>query len=308
MRILLIHSLALRACKSSIDRLEACPTDVLIVDGSHMTTDMEKPAKSSGRWHRSLALVAIFAAMLIGFGVSWAAGNFQQVEYWRYREVAKHDHNRNDFTQGLLVHEGILYEGTGQFGESKLQRIDLSTGRVLNSVSLNKQYFGEGIAIANGELFQLTWKNRVAFVYDPETLRLTRTVRYAGEGWGLTFDGESLIMSDGSATLRFYDPKEFNVQRRVTVHDGKRTIDDLNELEYIQGEVWANIWHQDKIVRIDPETGRVKGYVDLGGLKPLSVRLNREAVYNGIAWDEVNRKLYVTGKNWPTLYEIQVTE
>ncbi len=273
-----------------------------------MTSDLEKPAKPKGRWQRPLALVAIFAAMLIGFGVSWAAGNFQQIEYWRYREVAKYDHNRSDFTQGLLIHDGILYEGTGQFGESKLQRIDLSTGRVLNSVSLNKQYFGEGIAIANGELFQLTWKNRVAFVYDPETLRLTRTVRYAGEGWGLTFDGESLIMSDGSATLRFYDPKEFKVQRRVTVHDGKRTIDDLNELEYIQGEVWANIWHQDKIVRIDPGSGRVKGYVDLGGLKPLSVRLNREAVYNGIAWDEVNRKLYVTGKNWPNLFEIQVTE
>ena len=260
---------------------------------------------TSRRWKPWTAAIAL---LLFAVCVGWATAQFplQRVHYSKIRIVAEYPHDRNAFTQGLLIDEGQLLEGTGQHGESKLRRVDLETGQVLTEVSLPEQYFGEGIAVAHGELFQLTWKNRVGFVYDVETLEHKRTVRYSGEGWGLTFDGEFLILSDGSATLRFIDPETFHVKRRLAVYDGRKPISSLNELEYVEEEVWANIWYDDKIARIDPATGRVVGWIDLKGLKPRSLLLNREAVHNGIAYDPKSRRIFLTGKNWPTLYEVEI--
>lgn len=259
--------------------------------------------KSSWKKKTGILLLVTIPLLLC---VTWASGQFRSTRYDSYRVIAEYPHDRTSFTQGLIVHKGILIEGTGQQGKSQLRRIDLKTGRVLKAVALPARYFGEGVAIAGDELFQLTWKSRVGFVYDPETLQLKRTVRYAGQGWGLTYDGQSLIMSDGSATLRFYDPKTFRVQKRLTVRDRNRPVSELNELEYINEEVWANVWQQDKIVRIDPQSGAVVGWISLKGLKPASQRFNREAVYNGIAFDSEAGKLYVTGKNWTKLFEIEV--
>lgn len=265
--------------------------------------DITRPVKSRRMRITILLLVAVVLA-----GVSWAAVPFQGTERWTYRKIAEYPHDRGFFTQGLVIHNGELIEGTGQFGESRLMRIDLKTGAILKGITLPDHYFGEGIALANGELFQLTWKNRVVLVYDPTTLELKRTGHYTGEGWGLTFDGTHLIMSDGSAILRYYDPTTFRLVKRISVRDGRKTVSELNELEFIRGEIWANIWHDDQVVRIDPSNGRVLGWIDLGGLKPGSLRFDREAVYNGIAYDESSQKLYVTGKNWPSLFEIEVTQ
>ncbi len=265
----------------------------------------EKFMKSSWK-KKGLVLLLVAAPLLLC--VTWASGQFRRSSTPRqsYRVVAEYPHDKNAFTQGLIVYQGVLLEGTGQQGKSQLRQVDLKTGRVTKGIALPARFFGEGIAVADGELFQLTWKSRVCFVYDPKTLELKRTIRYPGEGWGLTFDGQSLIMSDGSSTLRFYDPKTFKLQKRIAVKDRNRPIRNLNELEYINGEVWANIWYEDKIIRIDPRRGKVIAWIDLKGLKPASLRFKREAVYNGIAFDAQTGKLYVTGKNWPKLYEIEI--
>ncbi|MBL4884238.1 MAG: glutaminyl-peptide cyclotransferase [Planctomycetaceae bacterium] len=256
-------------------------------------------------WKKKGAVLLLVTLPLL-LCVTWASGQFRSPKAASYRVIAEYPHDRTSFTQGLIIHNGVMIEGTGQQGKSQLRRVNLKTGQVLKAMSLPDRYFGEGIAVAGDELFQLTWKSRVCFVYDPETLQLKRTVRYAGQGWGLTYDGQSLIMSDGSATLRYFDPKTFRVQKRITVRDRNRPVSDLNELEFVNGEVWANVWYQPKIVRIDPQNGLVKGWIDLNGLKPASLRLKREAVYNGIAFDSENGKLYVTGKNWPKLFEIEI--
>ncbi len=265
----------------------------------------ERFMKSS--WKKKGA-VLLSVAVAILLSVTWVSGQFRRsaTPHLSYRVVAEYPHDKNAFTQGLIVHQGIMFEGTGQQGKSQLRQVDLKTGRALKAVALPARFFGEGIAIAEEELFQLTWKSRVCFVYDPKTLELKRTVRYPGEGWGLTFDGQSLIMSDGSSTLRFYDPKTFKLRKRIAVKDRGRPIKNLNELEYINGEVWANIWYEDKMIRIDPQSGRVIAWIDLKGLKPASLRFKREAVYNGIAFDADAKKLYVTGKNWPKLFEIEI--
>jgi len=265
----------------------------------------EKFMKSSWK-KKGLVLLLVTAPLLLC--VTWASGQFRRssTPHLSYRVVAEYPHDKNAFTQGLIVYQGMMLEGTGQQGKSQLRQVDLKTGRVTKGIALPARFFGEGITIADGELFQLTWKSRVCFVYDPQTLELKRTIRYPGEGWGLTFDGQSLIMSDGSSTLRFYDPKTFKLQKRIAVKDRNRPIKNLNELEYINGEVWANIWYEDKIIRIDPQSGKVIAWIDLKGLKPASLRFKREAVYNGIAFDAQAGKLYVTGKNWPKLYEIEI--
>lgn len=265
----------------------------------------EKFMKSS--WKKK-GIVLLLVAIPLLLCVTWASGQFRRAStrYDSYRVVAEYPHDKASFTQGLIVHQGVMIEGTGQQGKSKVRQVDLKTGRTIKEISLPARFFGEGITVAGNELFQLTWRSRVCFVYDPETLELKRTARYAGEGWGLTFDGQSLIMSDGSSTLRFYDPQSFRVQKRIAVKDRGKPVGNLNELEYINGEIWANIWYEDKIIRIDPKSGTVIGGIDLKGLKPASLRFKREAVYNGIAFDSQAGKLYVTGKNWPKLYEIEI--
>ena len=224
---------------------------------------------------------------------------------WGFETVAAYSHDPDAFTQGLLVHDGALLESTGQYGASTLRRVDLESGRVLQMTPLSRTHFGEGIAVAGDNIYQLTWQNRLVLVYDVETLERTGSLRNEGEGWGLTYDGSLLIMSDGSATLTFRDPDTFSIVRELNVYDSGSAVRNLNELEYIHGEIWANIWYRDEIARISPETGAVLGWIDLSALYPQSQR-GSEDVLNGIAYDVENERLFVTGKNWPQLFEITV--
>jgi glutamine cyclotransferase len=226
-------------------------------------------------------------------------------EIWAFEVVAAYPHDPSAFTQGLTVHEGVLYEGTGQYGASSVRRVDLATGRIERLRALDGRYFGEGIAILGGKLYQLTWQNGVGIVYDLQTFDVVETFRYNGEGWGLTQDGAHLIVSDGSPTLRYLDPATFTVVRELAVRDGDLPVERLNELEYVDGEIWANIWYEDRIARISPQSGAVLGWVDLAMLYPRSAR-GSEAVLNGIAYDAAAERLFVTGKNWPQLYEIRI--
>jgi glutamine cyclotransferase len=248
----------------------------------------------------------VLVAIAIGWGAWAQLGAHRGPRIWGFEVVASYPHDPNAFTQGLAVHEGALYEGTGQYGASSIRRVDLETGRVEKQRALNQRYFGEGIAILGDSLYQLTWQNGVGVVYDVATFEVKRTFEYAGEGWGLTHDGRHLIMSDGSATIRYLDPESFSVVRQLEVRDGERPVDRLNELEYIDGEIWANIWYDDRIARIDADDGRVTGYVDLSSLYPRQGR--SDDVLNGIAYDAAAGRLFVTGKNWPQLFEIEIVK
>jgi glutamine cyclotransferase len=217
-------------------------------------------------------------------------------------------HDPKAFCQGLVFRDGFLYEGTGNYGESSIRKVELETGKVLQQHDLAADLFGEGIAFWEDQLVQLTWKNRTAIYYDPATFRELQRYSYQGEGWGLTYDGRQLIMSDGTATLRFLDPTTFAVKRELVVRDGNRRISQLNELEYVEGEVYANIWYEDQIARISPRTGRVLGWIDLSRLWPAGQRPHRDAVLNGIAYDAQHQRLFVTGKDWPKLFEIRIAK
>src|SRR5918995_4118173 len=224
-----------------------------------------------------------------------------------YRVVAEYPHDRRAFTQGLVYVDGVLYEGTGLFGESTLRRVDLETGEVLQAVGLSKEYFGEGIAVLGDRIYQLTWKSGICVVFDRATFELLEVFTYQTEGWGLTTDGEQLIMSDGTNRLFIRDPETFAELDTIDVYDGVRAIWNLNELEIVDGEIWANVWQTDRIARIDPETGQVTGWIDLTGLLSESDRrTHRVDVLNGIAHDPETDRLFVTGKLWPKLFEIEV--
>lgn len=216
-------------------------------------------------------------------------------------------HDPNAFTQGLIFVDGHLYESTGLNGHSSIRMVDLTTGRVLQEYKLPAEYFAEGLTDWQNELIQLTWTSHKAFVYDRFSFSLLRTFEYPGEGWGLTHDDKHLIMSDGSAYLRFLDPKSFREVKRIHVTDDHgRAIENLNELEYVRGEIYANIWQSDDIVRISPRTGKVLGQIDLSGIINKRVLASPDAVLNGIAFDPVKNRLFVTGKLWPKLFEIKV--
>jgi glutaminyl-peptide cyclotransferase len=222
-----------------------------------------------------------------------------------FKVVNTYPHDRAAFTEGLVVDGGALYEGTGLNGQSSLRQVDLESGKVLQSAPLGPQYFGEGVTTWNDQIIQLTWKSHLGFVYDRATFRLLKTFNYPTEGWGLTQDGAALIMSDGTSTLHFMDPVTFQETKRITVTDQGRPVVNLNELEYVRGEILANVWQTDRIARIAPETGAVIGWIDLAGLlsaaeRPPSV----DAVLNGIAYDAARDRLFVTGKLWPKLFEI----
>lgn len=221
--------------------------------------------------------------------------------------INQYPHDSRAFTQGLCFDaKGNFYEGTGQYGQSSLRQVELTSGKVLKRTNLPKAFFGEGIAIRGDELVQLTWKKRTAIYYDLKTFSRTGVKRYKGEGWGLTWDGTYYIKSNGSDRIEFRDPDTFTVVRSIPVRAGYRQVKDLNELEYINGEIWANLWYQDYIARISPETGQVLGWIDLTRVWPQNVRRDREKVLNGIAQNPVDQKIYVTGKNWPALYEIEI--
>jgi glutamine cyclotransferase len=230
----------------------------------------------------------------------------KNIPVYRFEIVKSYPHDTGAFTQGLVFDGGHLYESTGLEGQSSLRRVEIATGKVLQRHDLARELFGEGLALVGDELIQITWKNQVAIVYDKATLREKRRIRYRGEGWGLTYDGEHLVLSDGTANLYFVDPATFRVVRRVTVNEAGTARENLNELEYVNGEVWANVWYQDYIARIDPKTGRVVGWIDLTKLWPAGQRREDQAVLNGIAHDPKENRLFVTGKNWPRLYEIRV--
>jgi glutamine cyclotransferase len=222
-----------------------------------------------------------------------------------YRVVNAYPHDPDAYTQGLIYRGGFLYESTGRNGQSTLRKVTLETGAVVQQRRIDHAHFAEGLAEWKGRLYQLTWQSNVAFVYDLASFAPVRTLRYPGEGWGLTAAPEGLILSDGTADLRVLDPETFREIRRVTVRDAGVPIDQLNELEFVRGEVWANVWHTDRIARIAPQTGRVVGWIDLSGLMA-TYRLDAEAVLNGIAYDAATQRLFVTGKLWPRLFEIQV--
>ncbi len=218
-------------------------------------------------------------------------------------------HDSSAFTQGLVYSDGHLYESTGLNGQSSIRMVDLATGQILQRYNLPSEYFGEGLTDWASQLVQLTWKNGVAFVYDRFSFSLRHTLHYTGEGWGLTHDQTSLILSDGSATLRFLNPESLREVKRISVHDGQgNPIKNLNELEYIRGQIYANVWQTDKIARISPRTGRVLGWVDLAGLMDPRELPDPDAVLNGIAYDAKGNRIFVTGKLWPRLFEIKLIE
>jgi glutamine cyclotransferase len=231
-----------------------------------------------------------------------------RVQNYNYEIVRVYPHDRTAFTQGLLYLNGVLYESTGLNGQSSLRKVDLQTGQVLQKIDVPSQYFAEGLALFNNRLYQLTWQSRLGFIYDLETFQVRRTFNYRGEGWGLTHDGQQLIMSDGTNMLRFLDPETLDPKREVEVKDGDRPINFLNELEYVRGDVWANVWQTDKLVRIEPSTGRVNGWVNLSGLLTAEDRQQPVEVLNGIAYDEAGDRLFVTGKLWPKLFEIKLVQ
>jgi len=222
-----------------------------------------------------------------------------------FRVVNTYPHDPEAYTQGLIFREGFLYESTGRNGRSTLRKVTLETGRVVQQERLDRTYFAEGLTDWNGRLLQLTWQSNVALVYDARTFKLETTFRYEGEGWGLTHDGARLIMSDGSDALRLLDPATFRERSRVSVRDGSVAVGNLNELEYVKGEVYANVWHVNRIARISLDSGRVTGWIDLTGLLPRVYQLEPEAVLNGIAYDAAGDRLFVTGKLWPKLFEIR---
>ncbi|HEV2667719.1 MAG TPA: glutaminyl-peptide cyclotransferase [Blastocatellia bacterium] len=229
-----------------------------------------------------------------------------RIPTYTYEVIKAYPHDATAFTQGLVFNQGVLYESTGLNGSSSLRRVELETGKVLKKIDVPAQFFAEGLALFNGRLYQLTWQTQRGFVYDLDSFNKLREFSYAGEGWGLTRDAHSLIMSDGSSRIRFLDPDTFEVKRLITVRDSGRDVLQLNELEYIKGEIYANIWMNDRIARIDPQSGKVNAWIDLSGILPPEARPDPGAVLNGIAYDEASNRLFVTGKLWPKLFEIKL--
>jgi glutamine cyclotransferase len=224
------------------------------------------------------------------------------VPIYTYEVINAYPHDKEAFTQGLVFDDGYLYEGTGIKGASSLRKVRLETGNVLQIHRLPKRFFGEGITIYRNRIIQLTWQSQIGFVYDIQSFSLIREFRYPTEGWGITHDGKHLIMSDGTATLYFLDPETFKHIGRIQVRDAQGPVSMLNELEYIRGEIYANVWQKNCIARISPQTGTVVGWIDLEGL----CRWN--GVLNGIAYDVEHDRLFVTGKLWPYIYEIKLIE
>lgn len=226
-----------------------------------------------------------------------------------YKVINTFPHDNQAFTQGLIYNNGLLYEGTGQETGSSLREVELETGKVLRQHNLESSLFGEGITLYNDRIFQVTWTSKVGFVYNKSDFRVINKFYYQTQGWGLTTIDDKIVMSDGSNVLYFFKPEMFEAVSRLEVYDNEKKVDQLNELEYIEGEIWANIWQTDLIARIDPLTGKVNSYIDMSPLFPVSKRNEVDAdVLNGIAYDASGRRIFVTGKRWPRLYEIKVTE
>jgi glutaminyl-peptide cyclotransferase len=243
--------------------------------------------------------------LLCGFVAAFITAGAQTPQY-TYEVVHEYPHDPSAFTQGLEYRGGFLYEGTGLNGHSFLRKEKLETGQVLQQVDLDSQYFGEGITVLNQRIVELTWKAETGFVYDQSSFRRQRSFNYTGEGWGLANDGDNIYMSDGTAQIRVWDPQTLQEKRRITVKDRGQPVLNLNELEWVRGEIYANVWQTDRIARISPTDGRVLGWIDLTGILKPSERTGQEDVLNGIAYDVLGNRLFVTGKLWPKLFEIKV--
>ena len=247
----------------------------------------------------------IFSAIIISLMLISCAD--ASVKTYKLEIVAEYPHDTESYTQGLFFHEGELYESTGTYGKSTFRKNDVESGKALKRLDFDKKYFVEGSTILGDNLYILTWESRLAFIYDAKTLEYKSSWKYSREGWGLTTDGKQLIATDGSATLFFMD-ENFALKRRVVVKYEDRPVRWLNELEYIDGKIWANIYTTDEIVIINPKDGRVEGIIDCRGLLPKDMRKPDTDVLNGIAYDHKTGKIYLTGKNWPKLYEIRLLE
>jgi glutaminyl-peptide cyclotransferase len=277
-----------------------------------------RQARNVALW---LSLVAAVAGCRYGAGASHEQSRtrsvpkregpaipVREVPFYTYEVVNRYPHDAGAYTQGLVYHEGALFESTGLYGSSSLRKVELETGQVVRKVDLPPQYFGEGLALFDGRAIQLTWQTQLGFVYDQSSFEVQRTFGYAGEGWGLAQDGESLIMSDGTDQIRFFDPETFQTRRAVSVTYDGRPVRQLNELEYIAGEIYANVYLTDRIARIDPQSGRVTAWVDLAGLLAPEDRRGQVDVLNGIAYDAGGDRLFVTGKLWPKLFEVKLRQ
>jgi len=225
-----------------------------------------------------------------------------------YRVVRTYPHDRNAFTQGLVYDNGVLFEGTGQESSSSLREVELATGKVVRQHNLDEALFGEGITLYHDLIYEVTWKNKTGFVYNKSDFKVINKIFYQTEGWGLTTVNDKIVMSDGTNVLYFYEPEMFTVVSKIEVYDNAKKVDNLNELEFINGEIWANIWMTDQIARIDPVSGKVIAYIDMKDLLPKSDRDPDTDVLNGIAWDASGKRIFVTGKRWPKLFEIRITE
>jgi glutamine cyclotransferase len=259
---------------------------------------MPAPISRLLRLYLSLALLS---HSLGGFGAKAAP-----IE--GYEVVAKYPHSTSNYTEGFFYLDGMFYEGTGINGHSAVMAVDPETGRTLQRRDLPPEYFGEGIVDWGPNIYEWTWKSHVCFVYDRFSLRPAKQFTYAGEGWGMTRTTRELITSDGSATLRFRNPNTFQETRHVVVKDGSKIVDRLNELEFIKGEIYANVWHSEMIARISPQDGHVIAWIDLTGLLPSDQRIDPESVLNGIAYDAQHDRIFVTGKRWPTIFEIKIVQ
>jgi glutamine cyclotransferase len=244
--------------------------------------------------------------VLLATGLALVSCQSQQSETLAYQVVATREHDGGAYTQGLQLVNGRLFESTGQYGESTVRELEPATGKVLRKRPLAKNVFGEGLTVMGNEMWVLTWKENTVYVLEPKTFKPIRTHTYQGEGWGLANDGKQLIMSDGSETLKFLNPKDFTVTKSLEVKDGKQPVRMLNELEFIDGQIFANVYMTEKIARISPETGQVTGWLDLKGLRRQLGNPGRAEVLNGIAYDKSTGHLIVTGKYWPQMFEIKI--
>lgn len=258
---------------------------------------------------RMLAPLVAVATLIAATAAVLAIAQGTKTPVVTLKVVESYPHDPVAFTQGLVIRDGILNESTGLLGRSTVRQVDLKTGKVEKSVAFDNQAFGEGMTVLGDEIFVVTWQNRTGYVLDRNTLDYKRSFRYAGEGWGLTDNGKQLILSDGTAMLRFLDPRTARVLKKLPVRDGDQLVEHLNELEYIDGVIYANIWFSQRIARIDAESGQVLSWIDASPLwQHVDLADPREDVLNGIAYDSGTKKLYVTGKRWPKLFEVEIIE
>ncbi|MBA7546215.1 hypothetical protein ES705_38598 [subsurface metagenome] len=251
-----------------------------------------------------LALTGVF--FIYHYSNLEPSANSNVIPVYTYKVVNTYPHDRSAFTEGLVFKDGVLYEGTGLHGYSTLRRVNLETGEILQIRELTPQFFGEGVTIYGNKIIQLTWQSHTGFVYDKYSFKLLQEFNYPDEGWGITHDGKHLIMSDGTETLHFLDPETFEEVGQIEVSANNIPVTRINELEYIQGEIYANIWQTERIARIAPLTGQVIGWIDLKGILSPEDHSEKVDVLNGIAYDVKNDRLFVTGKFWPKLFEIEL--